>query len=247
MEPLMDYSDPRSRVACTHCGVLLDSGDANKDHVPSKCLLDRPLPDNPPTVAICAECNASFARDEEYLCVFLAVVISGDADPDPNLFPSAARSSKRRAGLREQSRRAESHQLSLLGEAEILWEPEFDRVNRVIVKNARGHVLHELSEPVAGPPSRVACRPVSLLMVEQRYAFERASLGSGSPVAGWPEVGSRMMQRLAGVAPLANGWIEVQADVYRYAVIQDSSELVVRSLIRDYLATEVAWDFDQIP
>ena len=245
MEQLMDYSDERNRVACIHCGVGLDSGNANEDHVPSRCLLDRPLPDYLPTVMICAACNASFALDEEYLCVFLAAVISGGVDPDPNLFPSAAASIKHSAGLRERIRRAQSHQLSLLGEPEILWEPALDRVNRVIVKNARGHVLHELGEPVAGPPSRVACRPVSRVTVDQRNTFERGSLGSGSSVAGWPEVGSRMMQRLAGVAPLADGWIEVQEGVYRYAIIEDPNELVVRSLIRDYLATEVAWEFEQ--
>ena len=54
------------------------------------------------------------------------------------------------------------------------------------------------------------------------------------------------MQRQAGMAPLANGWIEVQEGVYRYTVIQNPSELIVRTLIRDYLATEVAWRVDQI-
>ena len=245
MERLEDCSDERNRAMCIHCWVGLNSGNANEDHVPSKCLLDRPLPDYPPTVMICAACNASFSRDEEYLCVFLAAVISGDVDPDPSLFRSAAASLKRSPGLRERIRRAQSQQLSLSGKSEILWYPELDRVNRVIVKNARGHVHHELGEPVAGAPSRVACWPVSGMSIGQRNTFERVSLGSGSPVAGWPEVGSRMMQRLAGVAPLADGWIEVQGGVYRYAVIQDSTELVVRSLIRDYLATEVAWELDE--
>ena len=242
MEPLKDYSDARNRGFCIHCGVGLDSRNATKDHVPSKCLLDRPLPDNPPAVTICAECNESFSRDEEYLCVLLAAVISGDANPDPSVFPSAAASIKHSSGLRERITRAQRHQLPLFGEAEILWEAELDRVNRVIVKNARGHALHELSEPVAGLPSRIACQPVNLLTVEQRSAFERISLGSL-----WPEVGSRMMQRVAGVAPLANGWIEVQEGVYRYAVVQDPDGVLVRTLIRDHLATEVAWEFDQSP
>ena len=34
--------------------------------------------------------------------------------------------------------RAQVHQLPLWGEPEILWMPEHDRVNSVIVKNARG-------------------------------------------------------------------------------------------------------------
>lgn len=246
MECLTDYTDERSRVTCTHCSVSLGSCDANEDHVPSKCLLDRPLPDNPPTVTICAECNASFARDEEYLCVFLAAVISGDTDPDRIVIPAAAASLRHSPGLRERIRRAQTCQLTLSGETEILWEPERDRVNRVIAKNARGHVLHELGEPVAGPPSRVVYCPVSLLNAAQRDSFERVSFGTAWPeVAGWPEVGSRMMQRVVSGASLRGGWIEVQEGVYRYAIIQDDSELLVRTVIREYLATEVAWGFDQ--
>lgn len=238
-----DYSDERERVTCTHCGVFLDPRDANEDHVPSKCLLDRPLPDDPPSVVVCAPCNSSFARDEEYLFVFLAAVLTGDPDPDPDRFPSAARAVRRSVGLRERIRRAQIHQLSLLGETETIWYPELERINRVIVKNARGHALHEFGETVAGPPSRVACCPVSRMTVEQQDTFERTSIGG---FAGWPAVGSRSMQRLAGVAPGANGWIEVQEGVYRYAVLEEPTELVVRSVIREYLATEVAWDFDQI-
>lgn len=239
MKALTDYSDERGRGACIHCGVGLDSRNANTDHVPTKCLLDRPPPDHPPVVKICAACNVSFALGEEYLCVFLAVVLTGDAGPEPNLFPSAAKSIKHSPGLRERIRRAQRNKLSLSGESEILWEPERERVNRVIVKNARGHVLHELGEPAAGPPSRVASWPINLLTSHQRNTLERISLGSG-----WPEVGSRMMQRLAGDAPLVDGWVEVQEGVYRYAVAQDPSEVLVRTLIRGYLATEVAWELE---
>ena len=181
MERLEDYSDERNRAMCIHCGVELDSGNANEDHVPSKCLLDRPLPDYPPTVMICAACNASFSRDEEYLCVFLAAVISGDADPDPSQFRSASESLKRSPGLRERIRRSQSQQLSLSGESEIIWEPELDRVNRVIVKNARGHVLHELGEPVAGPPLGAHS-----LATQGIFRSEGACAGTAAP----PEVPS---------------------------------------------------------
>lgn len=189
---------------------------------------------------ICRSCNESFSKDEEYLCVFLAAVISGDADPDPSLFASAAASVEHSPGLRERITRSQRHQLVLWGEPEILWMPDLDRVNRVIVKNARGHVLHELGEPVSDAPSEVGCWPVSRLTVDQRHTFESVSLG-----ALWPEVGSRMMQRLVGVDPLVDGWVEVQEGVYRYAVAQGSDELLVRTVIREYLATEVYWNLDQ--
>ena len=120
--------------------------------------------------------------------------------------------------------------------------PESDRVNSVIVKNARGHALHELGEPVSGAPSGVGYRPVSRLTVDQRNAFECVSLG-----ALLPEFGSRMMQRVAGVDPLVDGWVEVQEGVYRYAVAQGPDGLLVRTAIREYLATEVYWDLDQSP
>ena len=56
-----------------------------------------------------------------------------------------------------------------------------------------------------------------------------------------------MTQRLAGVAPLVDGWVEVQEGVYRYAIAEGSDELLVRTLIGDYLATEVSWNLDRSP
>ena len=73
---------------------------------------------------------------------------------------------------------AQQHQLPLWGEPEILWIPEFDRVNRVIVKNALEHMLHELGELVSGTASRVWCLPMDRLAVDQRDTFERTSLGA---------------------------------------------------------------------
>ena len=237
MKQLTDSSDARSRVLCTHCGVDLHPRNASKDHVPSRCLLDRPFPDNLPTVAICRSCNASFAEDEEYFFVSLAAVISGDANPDPGRFRSAASAIERSPRLRARTARARRHRLPLWSDQEVLWEPEVDSFDSVIVKNARGHVLYELGEPVFGMPSRVMYWPVSRMSAGQRNTFELVSRGTGMP-----EVGSRMTQRVLGLAPLVNGWVEVQNGVYRYAIVQRSDMLLVRTFIRDCLATEVIWD-----
>lgn len=240
MELLEDFSDERLKVVCIHCGVFLSSRKANMDHVPSKCLLDRPLPDNPPKVTVCAKCNSSFARDEEYLGVLLAAVITGDAAPDAIKFPKAAKSVQRRPKLHARIASARWEQLTLFGEPEILWAAEAERVKRVIVKNARGHLLHELGEASTAPPTSVEFVPVTRFSPEQRDAFERVDLG---PLL--PEVGSRMLSRIVlGFAPLRNGWVEVQPDVYRYAVMQDCDGVSVRTLMRNYLATEVAWFSD---
>ena len=233
----MDYSDERRRGWCTHCGAVPETEHLSSDHVPSKTLLDRPLPNNPPVVPICRSCNVSFSKDEEYLSVFLAAVITGNADPDPNRFPVAAASANHSRGLRERVAQSRRDQATPAGDPEIVWVPELERVHRVIVKNARGHLLYELGEAITSQPSHVWCCPIDLLTPNERDSLERSLLG-----AGWPEVGSRMMQRVAGTTPIPGGWVEVQAGVYRYAVGEGPS--VVRTVIREYLATEVIWDID---
>ena len=235
MKQFSDYSDTRNKGGCTHCGARLDPEQASRDHVPSKTLLDRPLPDNLPVLPTCRSCNASFAKDEEYLSVFLAAVITGSVELNPNRFASAAASINHSRSLRGRIARAQRNRVSTTGEHEVLWEPEIERVLRVILKNARGHLLYELGEPVTESPSRIWSCPIDLLTPDERDAFEETPLG-----AGWPEVGSRMMQRVAGLAPLSDGWVEVQAGVYRYAVGEGPS--LVRTVIREYLATEVVWE-----
>ena len=66
MKQLKDFVDTRQKAWCIHCGASLGSVQTSRDHVPSKVLLNRPLPENVPVVTICAPCNASFAHDEEY-------------------------------------------------------------------------------------------------------------------------------------------------------------------------------------
>ena len=234
MEQLTDFSDVRNKGACIHCGAGLVPGYVNRDHVPSKTLLSRPLPDNLPVSPTCMTCNASFARDEEYVSVFLAAVLTGSADPDASRFPRAAASARHNAGLRERIVRARQERASGAGQSQVVWDPEVGRVHRVILKNARGHSFYESGEVTSSPPSRVWCCPLDLLTTDQRDSFERGPSGRG-----WPEVGSRMMQRIAEASTLPGGWVAVQAGVYRYAV--GWGPTTVRTVIREYLATEVAW------
>lgn len=52
-----------------------------------------------------------------------------------------------------------------------------------------------------------------------------------------------MLERVFSGHDLVDGWIHVQRDVYRYMIVQGTKTLV-RSVIAEYLATEVAWDMD---
>ena len=242
MDQLTDVSDSRNKGWCVHCGGSLWLEEATRDHVPTRGLLSPPYPENLPVVMVCKQCNSNFASDEEYLIAFLGSVLSGSTQPDPVRFPTAASILNHSPRLRDHINRSRAVQESPLSDGEILWNPEMDRIERVIVKNSRGHVLYEMGEPVFQEPFSIGIGPLSRLDVRQREQFEDIPTDSS-----WPEVGSRMMQR-AIIIPSSGGlevyprsWQDVQDSVYRYAVSQTGRQILVRTVLYEYLATEVVW------
>lgn len=237
MKGMMDFADERHKAWCIHCGAVLANVENNLDHVPSKSILDRPFPDNLPTTRICRSCNASFSNDEEYFVAFLGSVLAGNTDPERQI---VERSEKILSKNRRLQKEIEC-QLQVVknqdGNDRVTFVPEMSRIQNIIVKNARGHVLFEHGQPAEGEPVRVAIQPIPTIPPEKRKSFETIDYGTG-----WPEVGSRLMTRLiTGKDMRSDGWVVVQPDVYRFAVI-DNGQFVVRTVIREYLATEVVWD-----
>ncbi|XXK31615.1 hypothetical protein ACMAY7_02120 [Rhodobacteraceae bacterium nBUS_24] len=109
------------------------------------------------------------------------------------------------------------------------------RTQNVIIKNARGHLFYEIGEPMFAEPVDCTFEKASLLSEENRDSFENITYEL------WPEVGSRLIDRLLRQKDLSNGWVIVQPNVYRYAVMYHGSELVIRTVILENLATEVIW------
>lgn len=103
-----------------------------------------------------------------------------------------------------------------LVELRILWQPERERIERIIVKNARGHAFFELGEPRFGKPSHVYFSPLEYLDYEQRQNFETIEA-----ITGWPEVGSRMMTRMMTGQDLAERLDSCPA---RYLPVRSSSD-----------------------
>ena len=179
MDQLTDYSDSRNKGFCIHCGSGLRPDGSNRDHVPTRGLLNPPYPENLPVVDVCRPCNSGFSSDEEYLIAFLSSLISGSTRPDPVRFPTASGILTHSPSLGNRIDRSRTVQGNLWGGVEVLWEPELDRIERVIVKNARGHVLYELGEPMFAQPSHVSVCPIQAMTTRQVDHFEQVPHGSG--------------------------------------------------------------------
>lgn len=238
MESIQDFSDSRNKSWCIHCGGWLSQVRTNRDHVPSKSLLSQPYPDQLPVVQICVECNVSFSSDEQYFAAFLGAVLSGSTDPDVQTLQTAQRVFREHPNLRARIESAKTEYKTQGGETRYLWKPEQERIDRVILKNARGHAYYEIGEPMLEQPESIWSFPFVSMTPSEREAFE---MPASDGFALWPEVGSRMLTRLVSGADLVDGWVSVQDRAYRYSVEQGGG-IRVRSVIAEYLATEVCWE-----
>jgi hypothetical protein len=194
------------------------------------------MPANLPVVDICQDCNEGFSGDEEYFVAFLSAVVSGSTQPTHQVHQTAARIFENQSMLRARIDRARLESKTSSGEIQTVWTPETERIERVILKNARGHAFFEYGEPMLSAPTHVRFTPHLNLPDDLLADFEAV------PQNGLlPEVGSRMLTRFLTGQDLDGPWVTVQEGVYRYAVAQVGA-MLVRSIIFEYLATEVYWD-----
>ncbi|WP_148639428.1 hypothetical protein [Aquimarina longa] len=136
-------------------------------------------------------------------------------------------------------------------DGQIVFEPEIERVNNVMLKLARGHASYELSQPCRSDPDHFWCGPLLTLPKEDQETFNSVHFQQN-----FGEVGSRNMQRLLvtqmivksedgkekNISMVINDWIDVQDDLYRFIAIDDMGMLIIRIVIAEYFACEVAWE-----
>jgi hypothetical protein len=230
MKQIKCYGDSRFKGFCVHCG----GPDETDDHVPSKVFLDEPYPANLMVCSSCLSCNNSFSIDEAYVACFLECVLAGEADPVKVRRGKIGKALLNDAALLERLRRARKDTMPTP-----TWSVEQNRVQTVVTKLARCHAAYEYNLPQLEEPSLIGLAPLLTMSAAERSAFEGAD---GSTVAGWPEVGSRAMQRLLVVDSnvFQEDWIVVQEDNYRFRVSQEDG-LTVKIVLREYLACEVRW------
>lgn len=226
------FVDERLLGRCVYCGGMPDT----RDHVPSKILLDDPLPANLAVVEACVDCNRGFSLDEEYLACFLECVLVGSSEVD------LVRRPKVKRALLHNRRLAERIQSSahLDEDGRCVWIPE-SRVSNVLVKLSRGHVVYELSLTRIDEPREIVFRPLSTMSALERETFERAGAGD---IRGWPEVGSRAFLRACGAEPYSEQqgpWVVVQPHQYRYTVDQHDG-VRVQIVLAEYVACIVDWE-----
>lgn len=239
MDQIPEFVDERQKGFCIHCGAAVTKSKSTRDHVPSKCLLTTPYPENLPVVSVCKPCNEGFSEDEEYLIAFLGCVLAGSSDPTRQIIAAAQRILQRSEGLRRRIESSKREFTTLGGETRYLWHPESERVKRILIKNARGHAFHEFGEPLLEDPNDVWWSPLESLTMEHRAEFEGRD--SERSLAACPEVGSRMMTRVVTGQDMIGPWVLVQDGVYRYTVEQQG-RMLVRVVLFEYLAAEVYWE-----
>src|SRR6267142_3989692 len=116
MDQIEEFVDERQAAWCIHCGEWIAELETNRDHVPSKCLLQKPHPANLPVVQVCKACNKGFSLDEEYVTALLGSVLVGTTDPDRQCNPKAARILRRNPRLRARIDSAKTAYQTLGGE-----------------------------------------------------------------------------------------------------------------------------------
>lgn len=239
MDYIEEFVDERQKSWCIQCSAWIGHVDTNRDHVPSKALLRKPYPENLPVVETCVACNSKFSKDEEYLSLFLRCVLTGSTDPAHHEDDKTARALGHHKKLRARIERSKTEYRTIGGETRCVWRPEQERVESVVVKNARGHVFYEYGEPLMTEPEHVWTLPLEWMTAAQREEFENA--GTVGELAPCFEAGSRMMTRVLTGQDMRNGWVIVQDGVYRFRVEQHNG-ILVRSVLFEYLATEVHWN-----
>jgi len=234
MDPRQLFMDERLAGFCIYCGADPDT----REHVPSRILLDDPLPPNLdlPVVGACSSCNTSFSLDEEYLACFLECAICGSVDPESLQREKIRRVLRRSTRLAARIARSKGRDDA----GQLVWQPEMNRVYKIIVKLARGHAAYELY-PLLHKPSRVDFRPLLTMSDTERSVFESSPLGTPQL---WPEIGTRAFLRT--LAAFGNvyedgDWIVVQPNRYRYTV-SETDGVMVRMVLSEYLACMVTWD-----
>lgn len=146
---------------CIYCGEPATT----RDHVPPKCFLDKPYPQNLLTLPACQTCNNSFSKDEQYfmyLSDYIFSIENGDGEFTRETVKAAFIYSDKLEDRMISSLKVEDNK--------ICFEFETNRIIRVIQKVARGLLYTAYSEDIKISKSNFM--PLTLLTKEQKLEYK---------------------------------------------------------------------------
>lgn len=242
LRPYVEYSKKGIHY-CIYCGGLSDT----REHVPSKVFLNRPFPDDLPTLPACQKCNNGFSADELYTNTYIectkSIYENGNLD-------SIEIESNDRKEIKEAKQAVKSSYI-------IGCFKEDDRIIRILYKLALGHIAYELFECY-----NIECYnngiDVSIKYVF-KYSIDKESWLSLDTIEllddeFLPEVGSRSFRNIfvlesaiksidkknsAVVQNIVMMWSDIQKGTYKYIALFRKKETIVKMIIRDFLYAEV--------
>lgn len=227
MRQIRNFGDQRQVAFCIYCGGHTET----REHVPSRVFLDIPYPENISTVYACEKCNNSYSLDEEYTACLIECARVGGISSDLFEREKIQRILSKKPKLLEKLKNA----MSTNG-GEVSFAIEIDRVKRVLLKLAKGHVLFEQNVPhLFENPSLFEFGILELLPEELMTRFEQTPIIDLAP-----EVGSRALQQFVISGKNVHvPWMNVQDERYRYVVPQVG---LVRIVLSEYIWCQVGWD-----
>lgn len=225
------YGDWRLNNCCAYCGNYAET----EDHVPSRCFLDKPHPQNMPVVPCCKQCNRDFSEDEEYVSCMIDCMKVQTAIPN-----KIQREKTRKSLLHSQKLQERIAAQIRVFDGQTIFDYEKERFENIIHKLAFGHLAYENDSLTWDSTYSYTMWLLANMPDSQKRSFLEPYTGTLLP-----EVGSHSLN-LNHVMLIGNSdtmfsacscWNTVQKNRYSYCVSPDSSR--VKFIIADYLAVEV--------
>ena len=225
MKQYLDYSDSRLRNGCILCYRQPDS----RDHIPARTFLEKPYPSNLHVLPVCTSCNNGLSQDEEYVS-FLLKLIKHLETGDINEYLKMERFTH--ADVLE---KRILNGLSLSGDRPQsipFLNIETNRIKNILHKYAFAHFCYERGEHPNGGATQIRFAFANQLTDYQIRLFNEIMYSEI-----WPEVGSRLFQR---IAENGDSWMIIQEGNHRYYVSQDQP--YVKIVIFELLFAEIIFD-----
>lgn len=223
--------DWRLENICVYCGNPADT----LDHVPSKCFLDKPYPNNLIAVQCCKECNHRFSSDEEYVSCFIDCMKEKTTNPD------MIKRKKTRETLLHSDKLLKRIKDQFRTFADIVvWGWERKRFELVMYKLAFGHLAQENNYINWDSDYKVNMWLLGTMSQTSLEEFEKPYFGDIAP-----EIGSNNLAKNGHLYVYVGidksffyyDWVLTQEGRYRYCISPDNTK--VKFVIAEYLAVEV--------